>query len=130
MREKTSKLDGENNNNKTSRKEYEYLAITIAEEVVSEITVITVSTLSFYRHTHTRSKDVRKLKVYVQLTNYLFSFLMVNVVAMLHVYKQHIQLLYMNVSDELATKHSMVTGRAPGCGAAIFFSVFSLLGHI
>lgn len=92
MREKTSKLDGENNNKKTGRKEYEYLAITIAEEVVSESTVITVSTLSFYRHTHTRSKDDRKLKVYVQLANYLFSFLMVNVVAMLHVYKQQIQL--------------------------------------
>lgn len=29
----------------------------------------------------------------------------------------------MDVGDELATKHSMVTGRAPGCGAAIFFSV-------
>lgn len=29
----------------------------------------------------------------------------------------------MYVGDELATKHSMVTGRAPGCGAAIFFSV-------
>lgn len=57
MREKTSKLDGENNNNKkTSRKEYEYLAITIAEEVVSEITVITVSTLSFYRHTNTHDR--------------------------------------------------------------------------
>lgn len=48
---------GENNkNNKTSRKEYEYLAITIAEEVVSDITVITVSTLSFYRHTHSHDR--------------------------------------------------------------------------